>query len=146
MLTVMMRASAYLLTLLLTPGLSAAAESVVVEADALRITVTEAECRALVAHVPAPDMAYQPGTDVMGRPVAPADLPGGSAITLPDSFEIPITVDLADRYGIPADPSLFDGEVRVGMVTLKDSRLYFNGQPLTPDDESAVAHACQSVR
>ncbi|MEO3431768.1 hypothetical protein [Inquilinus sp. CAU 1745] len=146
MLATMIRASAYLLTLFLTPGLSAAAESVVVEGDALRVTITERQCQALVPHVPAPDVAYRPGTDAMGRPVAPADLPGGSRITLPDSFDIPITVDLADRYGIPADPALFDGEVRVGIVTLEDNRLYFNGQPLTPEDEQVVAAACRGVR
>lgn len=146
MLPSMTRLSAYLVALLLTPGLAAAAESVVIEADAPRVTVTEGQCRALTAHVPAPDVAYQPGTDVMGRPVAPADLPGGSRIALPDSFDIPITVDLGDRYGIPADPSLFDGEVQVGTVTLQDGRLYFNGQPLTPEDEQAIAYACRGVR
>lgn len=146
MLPIMMRASAYLLALLLTPGLSAAAELVVVEADALRVTITERQCQALVPHVPAPDVTYQPGTDVTGRPVAPADLSGGSRIRLPDSFDIPITVDLADRYGIPADPALFDGEVRVGTVTLEHGRLYFNGQPLTPEDEQAVAAACRGVQ
>ena len=39
-------------------------------------------------HEPAPDVAYQPGVDVHGRAVAPADLNGGSQIELPDVIYI----------------------------------------------------------
>ena len=41
------------------------------------VAITRADCARLVAHRPAPDVAYQPGVDVYGREVVPADLGGG---------------------------------------------------------------------
>lgn len=40
--------------------------------------VTKSDCNALVQYRQAPDVAYQPGKDVHGKAVAPADLPGGN--------------------------------------------------------------------
>src|SRR5271168_4053724 len=45
-----------------------------------RIVITRDMCnQASVQYQPAPDVAYQPGVDVYGRPVAPADLPNSGA-------------------------------------------------------------------
>lgn len=129
----------------LTAG-PAAAESLPVDAGPLRTVISAAACAGLVSHLPAPDVDYRPGVDAYGRPVAPADLPGAPAPVFPDVYRIPIEVDLFDRYGIPADPRLFDGAVQVGTVTLVGARLFFNGQPLTPVDEAAVARACRAAR
>ncbi|HIC81294.1 MAG TPA: hypothetical protein EYP07_10060, partial [Kiloniellaceae bacterium] len=70
------------------------------------LTITRADCQRLVRHLPAADVAYQPGVDVRGRPVAPADLgaaePGAAPpLALPQAVIIPIEVDLFDRFGIP---------------------------------------------
>lgn len=127
--------------LLLTAG-AASAESPVIEAGRLRITVTAAECAALARHVPAPDVVYRPGIDVDGRPIVPADPPGSPRIVFPETYEIPITVDLSERIGVPADPSRFDADVQVGTVTLQGDRLFFNGMPLSPQDEAAIVRAC----
>src|SRR5690606_14696963 len=64
------------------------------------ITVKEGDCRLLVKHVPSPDVAYRPGVDVNGDPVAPADLDGGYRVALPGTVRIPITVLLQERFGI----------------------------------------------
>jgi len=112
------------------------------------VTVSSADCARLVRHEPAADVAYRPGADVHGRPVAPADLGGGTQIALPDRFTIPITVDMAERLGIPPAGSgaLHGGEIAIGTVEVgADGRAKFNGQPLQSDEAAALAAACQRI-
>jgi hypothetical protein len=63
-------------------------------AEEATVQVTKQDCARLVHHQPSADVAYQPGVDVHGRPVAAADLPGsGNTLKLlPDvlEFNIPI--------------------------------------------------------
>lgn len=111
------------------------------------ITITNADCAALIRHVPAPGVDYQPGVDVEGNAVAPADLGGAPTIKLPDEVHIPITVDLAARYGIPATSNLFKSEAYIGSarVNLKDGRAWFNGQPLSSDEQHALSRLCMQA-
>ncbi|MHA1113003.1 MAG: hypothetical protein ACTSRY_00650 [Alphaproteobacteria bacterium] len=112
------------------------------QAQAVTVVVSRADCARLVRHVPAPDVAYRPGIDVHGRPVAPADLPGTPRIVLPEEFEIKITVDLRARLGLPADPGKYAGEVKVGTVRYRDGRAWFNGQPLEDESQARLSAAC----
>ena len=108
------------------------------------VQVTAQTCADLVRYRPAPDVAYKPGVDAEGRPVAPADLGGGVSIALPKTFEIPITVDLQRLLGIPADPALFQtDQFRVGTVTYADGRAYFNGQQLQDEAATELSDLCQ---
>lgn len=63
----------------------------------VRIIITKLDCSRLVRHLPAADVAYQPGVDAKGRAVAPADLDGSGADALPnllpDVLEFPITIN-----------------------------------------------------
>jgi hypothetical protein len=108
------------------------------------LEITEADCRALlVEHRPAPDVAFQPGVDVDGDPVAPADLPGGLEVAPPTTFIIPIEIDLVDRLGIlPAD---FEADALVGTVLYDDGELFFDGQPLADPARAAIAEACREL-
>lgn len=63
-----------------------------------QVRLSWATCRALVEHVPSPDVKYRPGTDQAGRKVAPADLKPRPNIKIPETITIPITVDLCQRY------------------------------------------------
>lgn len=77
--------------------------------------------------------AYVPGVDVQGRPVAPANLGGGSGQDfLPDVIRIPLNIDLAQRL----DQDLPEGaqmEAGLGMIEIyKDGHVAFNGRDLTP--------------
>ncbi len=109
------------------------------------VTISRADCDRLVVHQPSPDVAYQPGVDVNGRPVAPADLNGGIQIAVPETIRIPIEVDLFNRFGIPADPNQYEAEAQVGEVIYRDGRAYFNGQPLQDDTAAELAALCQKV-
>lgn len=113
-------------------------------AQGTSVTITAADCAALTEHVPALGVEYQPGVDVEGNKVAPADLAGTPALKLPDEVHIPITVDLAARYGIPATANLFKSEAYIGSarVRLRDGRAWFNGQPLTSEESQLLSRLC----
>lgn len=133
--------------LLLGPAAFAAAhEATPPRADSVQVISTKADCQRLVKHVPAPDATYRPGVDVDGDPVVPADLGGGVRIDLPESFAIPIEVELFERFGIPSDPARFDADLVVGEVTVDiEGRAYFNGQPLQDEAAAELAAKCQRV-
>jgi hypothetical protein len=109
------------------------------------VIISRGDCARLTVHQPAPDVAYQPGVDVQGRPVAPADLPGSNPpIAMPDEIAIDITVEIRKRFGIPANSALFEPEARVGTIVVKpDGSATFNGQPLTSPESRALAALCQ---
>ncbi len=109
------------------------------------VAVTRADCARLVAHLPAPDVAYRPGVDVHGREVVPADLGGAPRIEVPETILIDIEIDLLERFGIPATPALYDADAEVGEVLYKDGRFTFNGQPLQDQAQAELAARCQEV-
>ncbi len=110
-----------------------------------RVAITRADCARLVAHVPDPDVAYESGVDVYGREVVPADLGGAPRIELPETILIDIEIDLLQRFGIPANPALYDPDAEVGEVVYKDGRFTFNGQPLQDEAQAELAARCQEV-
>lgn len=109
-------------------------------------------CRYLPRHRPAPDVAYQPGVDVKGRPMAPADLPGSAgAAATPQRFEIPVTLDFARRMGLrlPTGGGMagaVPGTMEVGRLVLDGDRLLFNGQPLGGASEAELYAYCRTAR
>lgn len=107
------------------------------------IAISRRDCQRLVNHEPAPDVAYQPGVDVHGRPVVPADLGGGQQIQLPDVIYIPIEVLIQDKYGIPANSVLYDATALVGVVEVRGNQVYFEDQPLTDPEIVALEEACR---
>lgn len=109
-----------------------------------QLTVKREDCEALVKYRQPPGVAYEPGVDAYGNPVAPADLPGSNQqLNLPPLIAIPIEVDLQDRYHIPANSALFEGDAQVGIVvTDLDGNVTFNGKPLGDPEADALAEAC----
>lgn len=107
------------------------------------IAISRKDCDRLVNHEPAPDVTYQPGVDVHGRPVVPADLGGGQQIQLPDVIYIPIEVLIQDKYGIPANSVLYDATALVGVVEVRGNRVYFEDQELTDPEIAALEQACR---
>jgi len=107
------------------------------------IAISRKDCQRLVNHEPAPDVTYQPGVDVHGRPVVPADLGGGQQIQLPDVIYIPIEVLIQDKFGIPANSVLYDATALVGVVEVRGNQVYFEDQPLTDPEVVALEQACR---
>jgi hypothetical protein len=113
------------------------------QAAAQTVVVDSAACRALTAHQPAPDVAYRPGVDATGRPVAPADLGGAPQPSpLAGSFVFDLNADL--RPYLPPGSALFQPQLSVGRVAIApDGAVLFNGRPLNPADRAALAAACR---
>lgn len=111
------------------------------------VIVTKSDCTRLVKHLPDPGVAYQPGVDVHGRPVVPADLGGqNNSLPLPETFEIDIEVDLQERFGVPANRGLFDADAQIGKVVVeRDGRASFNGAPLHNEAVATLIDACREI-
>jgi hypothetical protein len=107
------------------------------------VAISRRDCQYLVRHEPAPDVAYQPGVDVHGRPVVPADLNGGSQIELPDVIYIPIEVLIQDRFHIPANSVLFQATAEVGVAELRGNQVYYQDQLLSDPETAALEAACR---
>lgn len=105
-------------------------------ADELRIT--RADCSRLVRHEPAPDVAYRPGVDARGKPVAPADLGGGAQLKLPDEIVIKLEFDVlrGRRSGL-------EGNTALGTITLRNGRAYVNDEPLHGWEQEVLLEACR---
>lgn len=86
-----------------------------------------------------PSAEYQPGVDVDGNAVAPADLPSSGSNPSVDNFPIEIDQHLANRFHLPPGAS---SKAILGYVTVRDNQAYFNGQPLNADQTAALAEAC----
>ena len=108
------------------------------------ITVTAEDCARLVEHVPAPDVAYVPGVDVHGNPVAGPDVNDTSALlgAIPETFELNLAFTPS---GLPA--SLGNSDIPVGTVKydINSGKLTYNGVALGDAEAQAMAKACREA-
>jgi hypothetical protein len=122
-------------------GLTLVAETAVAE----RVRIPREDCQSLVRHVPDPGVAYQPGVDVHGKPVAPADLPGSTMQAIvPKTVEFDVSFyPLARARGGRFDQSeLYVGTVRYDLNT---GEVLFNGVPLTDPEKDEMARRCRAA-
>jgi hypothetical protein len=110
------------------------------------IAVARSDCRLAIEQVAAPGVEYQPGIDVHGAPVAPADVEEPDVV-LPDVIPISISADLVDQFQLPPDSPLLNVDAGIGIVEfqLSSGRLYFNGIELSETDEQALAASCREA-
>jgi len=111
-------------------------------------SVDPALCSALIRHEPQADVAYQPGIDVHGLPVALADLPGQPKMELPEVIKIPLTLDLAKALGLNTSVPPFDKlgsgtGIELGEFTLDGSKVLFNGKPVSDEQQDKLVTQCK---
>ncbi len=80
------------------------------------VTLSKSDCRRLVEQFTGDAAAFQPGRDVTGRAVAPAErggselgdaeFDGSVRLAFPETITIEIEVELQERFGFPAEPDL----------------------------------------
>lgn len=90
------------------------------------------ECRLLPEHKADAGVAYQPGVDVQGKSVVPADINSPMASTFANqTIVVPLTVDLADRLqGQNIEGLQLEGNL--GYLEIHpDGRVSHNGQDWT---------------
>ena len=110
-------------------------------------TLSPAFCNQLVKHTASADVAYQPGVDVHGNAVAPADLPGSPQMKLPDQMKIPLTVNLAKTLNLNTNAYPYNQlgqgtEAPLGTLTVEGDKVFFNGQPLNDAQQDQLAVLC----
>ena len=113
------------------------------------VIVTHDVCARLQVYEPAPDVAYQPGVDVDGNPVAPAELPGSNDLDIDlDDIAIDPRIPLARFDGDPQarQPVLGEAEIDLGPITFREGRPYLGGRPLRSAEEHALAAACARLQ
>jgi hypothetical protein len=112
-----------------------------------RIVISSDLCPGLAgAASTVPGADYTPGVDVNGKPVASADLPSTAPPLKLDNFPIEISVNLQKRFGIPANSTLFHGKAIIGLVTIRDGRAYFNGEPISQSEQEMMEAACKEAK
>jgi hypothetical protein len=114
--------------------------------------IDPALCRNLVNATPDADVAYQPGVDVHGNAVAPADLPGGGGqIKMPKTLKIPLTVNLAQSLGLNTSAYPYNQlgagtEASLGTLTVEGNKVMLDGQPLSDPQQDKLAVLCMQPR
>ncbi len=133
--------------LILIAGLAlvAIARNSPADARETRVLITKADCSRLVKYTASPDVTHQSGIDAHGRPVMPADLDSESRFEAPGHYLVSLEVDLAERLGIPPDPSNFDADAEIGLVEVREGRTYINGRPLQSEGQAEFAVLCREA-
>ncbi len=102
------------------------------------------DCAWLVRHVPADDVAYKPGVDVKGRPVAPADLNAqpqilqGERVRL--DLSLPVSLFRRGRARRIDSTDVVLGELELDLAT---GALWLDGRELIAADHAAVVAYCR---
>lgn len=109
--------------------------------------VDRATCARLVGHTPSADVAYRPGVDVRGRPVASADLDGegqASPLQLPQTFETNVAMNPMDKLSTTkyANSTMSAGKVAYDTAS---GQVSYNGQPITSSQTAALTKACREA-
>jgi len=113
--------------------------------------VDPALCRTLVKNTPDADVAYQPGVDVEGNAVAPADLPGAPPMKLPSKIQFPLTINLAKTLNLNTSAYPYNQlgqgtEGSLGTLTVEGDHVLFNGQPISDTQQDKLAVLCMQPR
>ena len=117
-------------------------------AAATLLTVKADDCAAITAHVPSDDVAYQPDAGV-------DDNPSGQLNIDPNDVVVGIDIPLRATDGVVGDEAafianggqidVFGATADVGVVTLRDGDVYFDGQRISDHQQSAIAKTCADL-
>ena len=105
--------------------------------------LTQDVCSKLARHEASGNVDYWPGVTVRGGRTVKANVRKKS-----DRSPLPTAVDISvllqDRYAIPANPKLFNGEIPVSRFFVRsDGVVNYAGQPLDADDQQAISAVCR---
>ena len=123
-----------------------------VSAHAMENAKVDPKLCALNAQTPA-SADYQPGVDVNGNKVAPADLPGQHPMQMPQKIDIPLTGSLAKILNLNTNQGVTSKlgpgtEAQLGSfsVDTASGKVAFNGKPLTDDQEAQLSVLCANEK
>lgn len=127
-----------------------ALQTVPIEAERI-ILVTPEHCQLLTPHIPDESVNYNPGKDVRGRDVVPADLNGGgnalglgqngySFYMIHDALK---DANAVEKFGLTGSQ---EGRIILGQVTVKDGDVLWNGNSLREADRNRIYMLCNQER
>jgi len=107
-------------------------------------TMSEEACRQLADYQPDPKahVAYEPGIDVHGKPVASADV-SRSPVTVPRVIKFTIDADVAQYAGIPLPQGQNLASVGIVEVDTQTGDADFNGMPIEGPAIAALKDICR---
>ncbi|MAU42044.1 MAG: hypothetical protein CMF31_10525 [Kordiimonas sp.] len=115
-------------------------------AESVVVTLDEAKCAELVAHLPQDDVTYRPGKDVHGQAVVPADLPKDDGLWIPETVKIPIEIDLQKRAG--SEEHNVGGvlmEMPLGEIKVIGNDVFYNGYAIDSASRAQLTEACHKL-
>jgi hypothetical protein len=109
--------------------------------------VDPAACRNFVNYTMPPGVNYQPGVDVHGHYVAPADVDSGGPSIVPQTINIPLTVSLAKVLNLNTAQYPYSQlgpgtEGTLGVLSVEGNNVTFNGKPLSNAQQGRLAALC----
>lgn len=107
------------------------------------LVLTKSFCTNLITYVPSADVAYKPGVDVYGHPVAPADLPGQQSYPLANPIQTAIILNTARLAQIPSIPGRSETYPAFIAVDPNTGAVSLNGRPIQQTDEATLAKLCR---
>lgn len=98
-------------------------------------------CAQLIEHKPDATVAYKPSV------TQPADITSRYSAFLKKSHAIPLTVDLMNYVGMDAGnvpyDSMSNNQIPLGTLTIKGSKAYLNGTPLSDAQQEKLVGLCR---
>lgn len=116
-------------------------------ADTVPVVIDPAACRALLATSDA-GATYRPGVDVHGRPVVPAEGPGGASdlgLASADEMVIDLQVDVAERLGLKGAARGLEPKLELGTLRVRNGVAELNGRALGGSDQAGLREACRRL-
>lgn len=110
-----------------------------------KATITRADCQALATYHKAPGVDYQPGVDVNGHYVAPADVPSGPTYHLPDRVEFDVVINPLNYGQANASGKFNNTGLPVGhvVIDMRTGRATMDGQPMQDTQQQYIEDICR---
>ena len=117
--------------------------------DKTRVQISKEDCARLAVYQKPEGVDYQPGRDVDGRPVVPADLNGGAVdLQIPQVIEFDLAINPVEFPDTEGPDSFDNTAFSVGRVSYdrQTGSLLFNGKPLSDPLAAELSRKCQQVQ
>ncbi len=119
-------------------------------AQAAEMHIDPRACQQLTKYQPDPGVNYQPGVDVNGKKVAPADINSSNLGNIEDQMVIELNNNTAKAFGLNVPQvktgkvlePLANPEMIIGYITFENGKPLFNGKPLDNGQQDELAVLC----
>tara|TARA_Y100000746_G_C15399169_1_gene405611 strand:+ start:714 stop:1112 length:399 start_codon:yes stop_codon:yes gene_type:complete len=101
------------------------------------------DCKKLIEHLARSDISYKEGYDIRGKKVAAARYQDKSQKNGKNAIEFDVAIDIAKKYNLRVGSVA--AKLSVAKVTIKNNKVFLNGDMLKKKDEADLALRCQSL-